>query len=300
MKTKPVNVQDWMKSARQTLTDALARLSPAGQSFLEYESSGNASLEARVLLAHVLQKPSAWILAHEDTPISENQLAFLERLLAQRVSGVPLPYLIGHWEFFGLDFEVNPAVLIPRPETELLVERGLAWLQAHPSGRTADVGTGSGCIAVSLAKNCPNACVLTIDRSRDALELARRNAARQQVEGQIVLVQSDLLSAACGPFDLVCANLPYIPEDQLKELPVAQYEPRLALDGGVDGLRLIQALLSDAHRWLAPESLLLLEMQYDQGEAISALAKKYLPDAEIRVIQDLAGLPRMVEVEKPA
>src|SRR5690349_19188444 len=104
MKSKPVNVQEWMKFARQTLTDALARLSPAGQSFLDHENSANASLEARVLLAHILQKPVAWILAHPEAPIPENQITLLESLLAQRVSGAPLPYLIGHWEFFGMDF----------------------------------------------------------------------------------------------------------------------------------------------------------------------------------------------------
>ena len=179
-------------------------------------------------------------------------------------------HLIGHWEFYGLDFGVTPAVLIPRPETELMVERAQAWLQQHPHlRRGADVGTGSGCIAISLAKQIKDLRVLAMDRSWEALQVARRNAVFHQVTERVAFVQGDLLTAVKGPFDLVCANLPYIPRSSLESLSVAHHEPRQALDGGSDGVSWIRQLIDDAPRWLSAPALMLLEMQYDQGDTVS-------------------------------
>ncbi len=274
-------------------------------------SNADAGLETQVLLAHALGKPRAWVLAHPEGILTPQQQRQLTRLLGGLAQGTPLPYLTGFQEFFGLSFEVTPDVLIPRPETELLVERALSWLRAHPGRRrAADVGTGSGCIAVSLAHHVANLRILAVDRSWAALQISRRNAARHEVASQITFLQGDLLSAAfsggqgqpavpaaSGPLDLVCANLPYIPSQALSNLPVVKYEPRLALDGGPDGLHPIRSLLGGAPRWLAPGGLLLLEMQFDQGEAITTLAQARLPSAQITVHKDLAGLPRLVEVE---
>ena len=253
---------------------------------------------AALLAGHVLGRPRAWVLAHPEEPLSDEQHDQLNRLAHRLQAGEPLPYLLGHWEFYGLDFIVSPDVLIPRPETELMVELALAWLRKYPMRRrAADVGTGSGCIAVSLAKQTPDLRILAVDRSPAALDIARQNALRHQVSGQISFEPGDLLTGVIRPFDLICANLPYIPRAALDGLDVARYEPHLALDGGADGLAAICALLSDAPRWFSPGGLMLLEMQYDQGEAVMGLTRAALPAARVTVRPDLAGLPRLVEIE---
>ena len=281
----------WLASARQALSSRSGGAGAGGET---------AGLEAQALLAHVLQKPRAWLLAHPEFPLNAAQLAQLDGLLERLVSGEPLPYLLGHWEFYGLNFLVTPDVLIPRPETELLVERALGWLQRHPDRRrAADVGSGSGCIAVTLAKTTPHLRVLLVDRSWAALQVARRNAAAHAVTMRSYFALGNLLSAFSGPLDLVCANLPYIPRGALGELPVARHEPWLALDGGADGLALIRALLADSPRWLAPGGLMLLEIQYDQGDEVAREALRCLPGADVAVHQDLAGLPRLVEIHRP-
>lgn len=299
-----VRVADWLRFARGFLQNlpARQRARSGEDARLRGEDAGrggaDAGLETQVLLAHVLQKPRAWVLAHPEGILTPQQQRRLTKLLGGLAHGTPLPYLTGRQEFYGLAFDVSPAVLIPRPETELLVERALGWLRQHPARRrAADAGTGSGCIAVSLAHHVPDLRLLATDRSWEALQVARRNATHHNVANRITFAQGDLLSAAAGPFDLVCANLPYIPTQTLADLPVAKHEPHLALDGGADGLDAIRALLADAYRWLAPGGLLLLEMQFDQGDAITTLARKHFPAARITVHADLADLPRLVAVE---
>jgi release factor glutamine methyltransferase len=256
--------------------------------------------DLQVLLAHTLGKPRAWVLAHPEAPIGPQQAAHLDMLAHRLAQGEPLPYLLGGWEFYGRPFNVNPDVLIPRPETELLVETALDWLDRRgEEGFAADVGTGSGCIAVTLAAQHARLRVVAVDRSRAALRTAEGNAARHGVAERVAMVQGSLLQAFSGPFRLVCANLPYIPSQALDGLPVAQHEPRLALDGGTDGLALIRALIADAPRWLAPGGLLLLEMQYDQSEAIRSAAVCALPRAHVKILPDLAGLPRLAVIENP-
>ncbi len=190
-------------------------------------------LDAQVLLAHILGKTRSWVLAHPEATLDWDSLSLLDTQFQSLRMGTPLPYLTGTQEFFGLDFEVTPTVLIPRPETELLVERALAWAQSHPDRRwAADVGTGSGCIAISLATRMPRYHWLAIDCSWEALQVARRNANKHNVLERVHFVTADLLSASVGPIDMVCANLPYIPHGDIEKLPVAKYEPQLALDGG--------------------------------------------------------------------
>jgi len=250
-----------------------------------------------VLLAHVLERPRTWVLAHPEVILSPDQERHLEVCLTRLEQGEPLPYVLEHWEFYGLDFLVNPAVLIPRPETELLVEQALDWLRATPGRRlAADVGTGSGCIAVSLAVHLPDLRVIASDISREALETARLNATRQAVSGRLICVQSHLIPPTSRPFDLICANLPYIPTEELKGLKVARWEPWLALDGGLDGLNHIRPLIDIASRSLARGGLLLLEIESSQGAVACTLAKAAFPDAEIGVLPDLAGNDRLVRV----
>lgn len=287
-----IRAAEWLASARQQLAQNANSLSHGDQ------QNTTAGLESQVLLASVLERPRSWVLAHPEALISNGQLMRANHMLERLADGEPLPYLIGHWEFFGLDFLVNPSVLIPRPETELLVEHALQWLMLHPGRlRAADVGTGSGCVAVSLAKHAPALNLIAVDRSPAALDTARKNAERNGVSQQITFVQGNLLDCCSHPLDLVCANLPYIPRETLSALRVARYEPREALDGGPDGLDTIRALIADVRRWLAPGGLLLLEMQYDQGDRIAGYANEVLPGATVTIVDDLAGLPRLVRIE---
>lgn len=265
--------------------------------------SDTPSLDASVLLAHVIARPRTWVLAHPELALTQEQRSQLNKSLEQLDSGTPFPYVLGHWEFFGLDLEVTPDVLIPRPETELLVEKAIAWLQESPVRRTvADIGTGSGAIAVSIAVNVPDAYVLATDISPEALSVARRNADKFHVEDRIEFVQCDLLPAQPESFsteqhlDLVCANLPYIPTETLRSLPVYGREPTLALDGGADGLDLFRKLMRLAPAWLAPNALILLEIEASQGIKALGLAFDLFSEAEIHLHQDLTGRDRLLEI----
>ena len=194
-----------------------------------------------VLLAHVLEQDKSWILAHPEFQLSTDQKAEFDSLVARIKGREPLPYLTGKQEFFGLEFKVTPATLIPRPETELLVEEALNWLKAHSEARVGlDIGTGSGCIAISLLANCPDLRMTATDVSKDALQIARENARHHRVEDRINFFECDLIPPI-QKVDLLCANLPYIPTEKLAEVNSLPWEPSLALDGGVDGLTVFAA-----------------------------------------------------------
>ncbi len=231
--------------------------------------------------------------------LTADQQQRLKSAQARLAAGEPLPYILGHWEFFGLDFKVTPAVLIPRPETELLVEQALAWLSEHPMQRLAvDLGTGSGCIAISLAVHVSDLRLLAIDRSWEALEVARFNAGRHSVRERIDFIQADLLSPIrfqAPGCNLFIANLPYIPTDTLHTLDVYGKEPELALDGGPDGLEIIRRLLSQAPLGMASTGLALLEIEHRQGVQAQALAENAFPSGEVSILKDLAGLDRVIK-----
>ena len=191
-------------------------------------------------------------------------------------------------------------MLIPRPETELLVERALGWLREHPDRRAAaDVGAGSGCIAVTLARHTPDLHVAAVDRSPAALDVTRQNARAHGVDARIDFFQADLLGSVPGSFDLICANLPYIPSADVNGLAVARHEPRLALDGGPDGLDLIRRLLAQLPTRLSPGGLALFEIEYRQGQSATALAQAAIPAARVQILPDLSGLDRILEVALP-
>ena len=260
--------------------------------------SESASLDAQVLLAQVMERSRAWILAHPEAHLTLEQEKALVGAMESLKSGVPLPYILGRWEFYGLEFIVTPDTLIPRPETELIVENALAWLWAYPARRVAaDVGTGSGCIAVTLASHIPDLEVTATELSWPALQVARQNAARHTVIERVAFVASDMLCPICRRFDLVCANLPYIPTTEMQVLETAKREPHLALDGGVDGLASIRRLLRAAPASLSPGGLLLLEIGAEQGGGAHALAREYLPHADVNILKDLAGRDRVLQVK---
>jgi release factor glutamine methyltransferase len=249
-------------------------------------------------MAHVLEKPRHWLFAYPEIQLSPQQYEKWASGLEKLLAGVPLPYVLGEWEFYGRKFQVSPAVLIPRPETELLVERALEWLARHPDRRrVVDIGTGSGVIALTLAAEIPDLVVTAVDISAEALAVARQNGAAHALEDRISWVQTDLLAELDGPFDLITANLPYIPSETLRGLKVFQTEPGLALDGGVDGLDLIERLLAEAGKTLAPGAALLLEIEAGQGESARKLAAKYFPNADVQVKSDYAGRPRLMMIE---
>lgn len=259
----------------------------------------DARLTAEVLWAHVLGISRAQLLARLERVPAESDQTRVNELVGRAAAGQPLAYLTGHREFLGLDFEVTADVLVPRPETELLVEQALRWLGDRPA-HVIDVGTGSGIIAVTIAVSRPRIRVTAIDRSPAALNVAWRNAERHDVSDRIAFLEQNLLdpTASLDPADLICANLPYIPGDDLAELEVSRHEPRLALDGGRDGLDLIRRLLMQSPAVLAPAGALLLEIEARQGPAVAALASTAFPDARVLVLRDLAGMDRVVSVDR--
>lgn len=262
--------------------------------------SESPQLDAQLLLAHVLDVDRAVLLTHPERALIAGQAARFADLVAVCADGLPVPYAIGARAFFRHDFTVTPDVLIPRPETEHLVEAALAWAESHdgPGPLTVvDVGTGSGAIAISLAAGLPDAFVHAVDISAAALAVARGNAARLGLDG-VRFHSGDLLDALPPDIrpDLIAANLPYIPTDELDTLPVVKHEPRLALDGGADGLDFIRRLVRGAVERVPRRFCLLLEIGAEQGGAVVALCRSAFPEAAVRVINDYAGHDRVVEV----
>lgn len=262
--------------------------------------SDTASLDAQTLLAHILNKPRSWVLAHPDATLSPQANSTFRKNLDELARGVPLPFVLSHWEFYGLNFNITQDTLIPRPETELLVEEALRWLLSDSEHRlVADVGTGSGCIAITLAKNVDDISVIGADISLPALRVASSNAFQHAVGDRILFIQTDLIPPVAKPIDLICANLPYIPTATLHTLDVVDKEPRLALNGGYDGLESISRLLRQAPQRIAHGGLILLEIDSSQATQAKHLAQKVFPNAHITILSDLAGLDRLLVLRLP-
>lgn len=265
------------------------------------EVSESTRLDSEVWLARVLGVERAWLLAHGEAPLPAAQETEWRAGLLRLQRGEPLPYLLGEWEFYGLSFAVSPAVLIPRPETELLVEEAIAWLRIHPNRRSAaDVGTGSAIIPVAIAANVADLHVHAVDISADALEVARMNVEKHGLAARVQLSRGDLLAGVSTPFDLITANLPYIPSARLPGLPITKWEPHIALDGGEDGLVLIRRLIQQAGELLLPGGLFLEEIDPELEDAVKALAQEQWPQAQVDVLPDLSGMPRLLRVELEA
>ncbi len=280
-----------MRTIGEALTTARQRLTP---------TSETAALDARLLLSFVLDQPTAWLYAHSDSPLAPEKVEKFTHLIDQRTAGMPIEYLTGTRGFYHWDFVVTPDVLIPRPETEHLIEAAQAWLKNRQGKqlKIVDVGTGSGIIAVSLALLFPQASITAIDVSPAALEVAKLNASRLGAEN-IDFRRGNLLNDSSNDFqvDLIAANLPYIDRDEMLMLEVAKWEPHLALDGGIGGLDLIRDLLHQSPIHLKPGGLILLEIGAHQGEATQQLALEVFPKAAVTVLKDLAGLDRTVSIQ---
>ncbi len=251
--------------------------------------------DAELLLRHTLHCDAAWLFAHADDCIPSHCVQQLEPLLRRRLAGEPVQYILGEVEFWGRTFSVHPAVLIPRPETELLVEPVLDFLRRREHPRVLDVGTGSGAIAVALAAECPQARCVAVDLSSDALSVAAENASRHGVANRIEFRVSDLFSAVSGErFDCIVSNPPYVAltdKDSLA-VEVRDYEPELALFAGVDGLAIYRRLIRAAPEFLTREGMLALEIGFGQRDSIAAL----LTEAnfqEIHFLPDYQQIPRV-------
>jgi len=254
-------------------------------------------LDAEILLAHVLHSSRERLHSHPERLLTPSQRARLRRLTARRAARVPVPYLTGQREFYGHLLKVTPAVLIPRPSSELLVELAVDWLKTHPQARVIDLGTGSGAVAISVAKAVPNVRIEARDVSARALRVAAENIANYRLRRRITTVKGDLLRGA-APSDLILANLPYIPEALRRVRPKElEYEPGLALDGGKDGLDLIRTALTQAPAVVKPGGLVLFECDPAQTRRIVRLAQGHWPSADVSVHKDLAGLDRVVRIQ---
>jgi release factor glutamine methyltransferase len=260
-----------------------------------------ARFEAELLLANALGLSRARLLARLADPIDSPSAAQFAAMVARRAQREPIAYILGHKQFYALDLLVDHRVMIPRAESELLVELTLGALKtvAHSTPYVADIGTGCGAVAFAVALNAPHARLVATDISPDALAVAHMNAQRLQLEERVQLVLGDLLKPVETPVDVVTANLPYIPRRRLNEMPreIRHYEPRLALDGGPDGLDVIRRLLLQIPMHVARAAVLFLEISEEQGGQAIQLASSRFPKASVRLHRDLEGLDRVVEIQ---
>jgi release factor glutamine methyltransferase len=249
----------------------------------------DAPLEGELLLRHTLSIDRVQLYIDLEKELTPQQEDTFRLLLERRLSGEPSAYITGHREFYELDFRVNPSVLIPRPESELLVETVLAIARKHPLSVIADIGTGSGAVAISLAVNLPQAKIYATDISAAALEVALANCRKHGVSGRVHLLEGNLLEPLPEAADIIVANLPYVSQSEL----APRFEPPLALDGGADGTKIIKQLCQQAGGRLKSGGWLLLEIGQGQIAAIAAILHNTFPEGEIEVIPDLAGIERV-------
>lgn len=269
---------------------------------LRLSTSSTPRLDAELIVQHVLASDRAYLHAHPEYELSFAAIEQVESAVQRREAGEPMAYILGQCEFYGRPFSVSPSVLIPRPETELLVERALRYISEHflSSARIGDLGTGSGCLAITLDRECAkrqmNARLVAVDRSLPALRVASKNA--KQLHAEVTFLQSDW-SACLLPesFDLIVSNPPYVEEGFVAPIGNLSYEPSEALFSGPDGMSDIRRLLRDVPSILAREGLLLIECGKGQREAIEAAARE-LQSLDILWSYDLAGIPRVAEIRK--
>ena len=255
--------------------------------------------EARLLLSAVLDQPVTYLIAYDDEKLPVEAWDSYQMAIGRAANGEPVPYIIGSAPFYGRDFQVSPAVLIPRPETELLIEEALTFCQSRAETRIIDVGTGSGCIAVTMAAELEmcKVDITAVDVSGKALKIARANG-KSHVPDKISFRISNLLGETEGRFDLILANLPYVTEEEYAQLDysVQQHEPKLALVGGLDGLDLVRRLLDQAQQRIGAGGLILLEIGWKQGDAAVAVAREAFPNAKVYCLPDLAGKDRLIKI----
>lgn len=256
----------------------------------------DASLECELLIMHILGISRTELYQGFDRKLGSAEEEKFWDLLERLIGGEPSAYITGHREFYGLDFAVDSSVLIPRPESELLVEMALNLAKQRLIATIAEIGTGSGAIAISLALKLPQAKIYATDISADALKMALNNCRKHGLTDRIHLLEGDMLDPLPEPVDLIVANLPYVREDELPQVNTVPFEPSLALNGGSDGLEKIGRLCNGIADKLRPGGCLLLEIGQGQGEAVATSLSKLFPSAEIDVTPDLSGIERVVSL----
>ena len=265
----------------------------------------DAGFEAEYLLRHTLGCTREFLLIALDSDISPSDQLRFDSVINRRAAGEPSAYITGHKEFYGLDFKVDPRALIPRPETELLVELALEFAAKRTSRgedlNIAEVGVGCGAIAIALAVNLSGARVIATDISPAALKLASENVSRHCVEDRVTLLEGDLLQNVSGPIDILVSNPPYIPSEHLAAIPreIRDHEPRVALDGGEHGMTVIERLIRQAKNKLRPGGAMFVEIGWDLGERVMARSLELWPESEVSITPDLAGLDRVLTLRSP-
>ncbi|MGI9056246.1 MAG: peptide chain release factor N(5)-glutamine methyltransferase [Pyrinomonadaceae bacterium] len=253
--------------------------------------------EANSLLAFALEKDKTFLIAHSEYELSETETITFEKLLTRRAAHEPLPYIRGHQEFFGLDFVVTPDVLIPRPETELIVEAASEILQTKEKGHFCEIGTGSGCISISILHEVKNATATGADVSENALAITKINAEKNAVADRLNLIESDgFENFENEKFDLVVSNPPYVPKDDFESLQaeVRDFEPHIALTDGKNGLSIIEKIIIDAPRFLKPDCYLLMEIGFNQSFKVEEMFDTNIWQT-VEFLPDLQGIPRMAK-----
>jgi len=273
---------------RQALTN--------GRRMLEEYEIEDAPLEAEIMLRDVLKKTRAELHLELDCELSPHQYAAFRQLIRRRCRDEPTAYILGRREFYGRDFLVDNRVLVPRPETELLVEKAIELARGYEAPLLADVGTGCGAVAIVLALELPESIVYATDVSADALTVARKNCQKHEVELRVRLLKGNLLEVLPETVDIITANLPYVREADLPSSGPVSAEPRLALAGGVDGLQQIRQLCRQAGSKLRPRGHLILEVGQGQAEAVTILLRGLFPGAQIGTMPDLSGIERVISV----
>ena len=276
------------------IADALRRAAE----FLK--ENADARRDAALLLGFVLNRERAFLIANDDRDLSDEEIERFFELIERRASGEPIQYITGRQEFFGLEFEVNENVLIPRPETEILVEAAIEILREKENPYFCDVGTGSGCIPISILANLENAKAVAVDISSGALAIARKNAEKHQVAERIEFYESDIFAVFENQkFDLIVSNPPYVPNKDLPDLPreVREHEPHAALFGGDVGTEIITQLLTEAPKFLIENSYLMFEIGFAQGEAVRAMVDPNVWQLR-EILPDLQGIPRIVVLQR--
>lgn len=272
---------------------------------LKQHGSESPRLDAEILLAHARGCQRIQLYTNYDTPLEPEERAAMRELVKRRATLEPVAYLVGFREFFGLDFEVGPGVLIPRPDTETLVVTLLEAakdMETPQTLRVLDVGTGSGCIPISVAVNCPRAVVTAVELDENVAEVARRNAEKNGVSDRVTVLQGDLLAplAADAQFEIIASNPPYVTDEEMDELQpdVRLHEPHLALRGGKDGLDIVRRLLTEAPSRLAPGGVMLMEIAGAQAETVRQLYAETGMFEAAEIVKDLAGRSRVVWARK--
>lgn len=265
----------------------------SARALLEAQRIENTSLTAEVLLRHVLNINRVRLYQDPDLDLTSNQETVFFDLVRRHINGEPVAYLTGHKEFYGLDFFVDEQVLIPRPETELLIEQALVVAKARDIKSIADIGTGSGAISVILASYLTTSTIYATDSSAEAIAVARLNSRHHNVENNIIFLIGDLSAPLPEPVDLIIANLPYIQSSELAE-PSIRFEPRIALDGGPDGLDQIRRFIPQAGYKLNTGGSVLMEIGQGQSQAVISLIRDNYPEAKIKIFTDFNKIERVI------